>query len=80
MITGNTRSQDHRAAYHPNGAIYVRSISSLSDRNLKTLYDDAIAYIMDRKFSVDIDDEVDFRVASAMVEAGILAKKKTDAR
>ena len=80
MITGNTRSQDQRTAYHPNGAIYVRSVSSLSDHNLKTLYDAAGAYVMDRKFSIDIDDEVDFLMASAMVEAGILPKQKTDAR
>ena len=58
----------------------MRSVSSLSDHNLKTLYDDAGAYVMDRKFSIDIDDEVDFLMASAMVEAGILPKQKTDAR
>tara|TARA_R110000868_G_scaffold139625_3_gene354618 strand:+ start:1124 stop:1831 length:708 start_codon:yes stop_codon:yes gene_type:complete len=73
MTTGNTRSQDQRPAYHPNGAIYVRSVSSLADPNLKTLYDGALPYVMDRKFSVDIDNEVDFQVAAAMAHAGIFS-------
>jgi len=72
METGNTRSQDQRPAYHPNGAIYVRAVADLADPNLKTLYDGAAPYLMDRKFSVDIDNEADFVVAAAMVSAGIL--------
>jgi CMP-N,N'-diacetyllegionaminic acid synthase len=72
MVTGNTRSQDQRPAYHPNGAIYVRSVASLGESNLKTLYDGALPYLMDRKFSLDIDNEIDFKIAAAMVSAGIL--------
>jgi len=72
MVTGNTRSQDQRPAYHPNGAIYVRSVMSLGEPNLKTLYDDALPYLMDRKFSIDIDNEIDFKIAAAMVSTGTL--------
>lgn len=72
MITGNTRSQDQRAAYHPNGAIYVRSVKDLAQPGLITLYDNAVPYLMDRKYSIDIDDDNDFRVAAAMIAAGIV--------
>jgi CMP-N-acetylneuraminic acid synthetase len=71
METGNTRSQDQRAACHPNGAIYVRAVKDLADPNLRTLYQGAVPYLMDRKFSVDIDNEIDFVVATAMVNAGV---------
>ena len=72
-MTGNTRSQDQRSAYHPNGVIYVRSVADLSNPNLKTLYDGALPYVMDRKFSVDIDNEADFRIAAVMVSAGVFS-------
>lgn len=73
METGNTRSQDQRTAYHPNGAIYVRAVTDLAKPDLKTLYDGAVAYVMDRNASVDIDNEADFTIASAMVAAGLVA-------
>lgn len=73
METGNTRSQDQRTTYHPNGALYVRAVGDLAKPDLKTLYDGAVAYIMDRDSSVDIDNEADFTIASAMVAAGIVA-------
>jgi CMP-N,N'-diacetyllegionaminic acid synthase len=72
MDTGNTRSQDQKVAYHPNGAIYVRSVADLKDPTLKTLYRDALPYLMDRDSSVDIDNEADFTIASAMVTAGLV--------
>ena len=37
MLTGNTRSQDHLPAYHPNGAIYVRKVSDFDQRWVKHL-------------------------------------------
>jgi CMP-N-acetylneuraminic acid synthetase len=72
METGNTRSQDQRTAYHPNGAIYVRRTADLGSPGLKTLYDDARPYLMNRLASVDIDNEADFAVATAMVQSGAL--------
>ena len=68
LLTGNTRSQDQPVAYHPNGAIYVRSIADLSKHGVKTLYQDAAPYIMDREKSVDIDNESDFKKAEAMIQ------------
>jgi len=72
METGNTRSQDQRPAYHPNGAIYVRAVADLAQPGLKTFYDGAAPYLMDRKYSVDVDTDTDFIVAAAMVHAGVL--------
>ena len=71
MLTGNTRSQDHRAEYRPNGAIYVRAVKDLASPDLKTLYSDALPYLMDRKVSIDVDNEEDFSIAAAMVESDI---------
>ena len=69
MVTGNTRSQDQVPAYHPNGAIYIRSISDLAHPGLKTLYDGARPFLMDANSSIDIDNESDFLVASALASA-----------
>jgi CMP-N-acetylneuraminic acid synthetase len=69
MVTGNTRSQNQAVSYHPNGAIYVRSIADLAQPGLKTLYDGARPYLMDPVSSVDIDAEIDFAVAAALLEA-----------
>ncbi|MEJ2653027.1 MAG: acylneuraminate cytidylyltransferase family protein [Gammaproteobacteria bacterium] len=67
MLTGNTRSQNQQEAYHPNGAIYVRSIADLADPNLQTLYTNALPYLMSRTDSIDIDSEVDFKMAAALL-------------
>ncbi len=73
MVTGNTRSQDQKTAYHPNGAIYVRRVADLADPNLVTLYENAQPYMMSRHHSVDVDTAFDFDVASAMVEKGLVS-------
>lgn len=67
MITGNTRSQDQQKSYRPNGAIYVRSIKDLENENLQTLYYEAVPYLMDQKYSVDVDGEIDFHIAAALM-------------
>jgi CMP-N-acetylneuraminic acid synthetase len=67
MLTGNTRSQGQQQTYHPNGAIYVRDIGDLVKNNVKTLYTDAVPYLMSRAESIDIDNELDFKFAEALV-------------
>ena len=67
MITGNTRSQNQKDFYHPNGAIYIRNIEDLSDDNLATLYSGALPYLMSREDSVDIDSAIDFKLAEALL-------------
>jgi len=68
MITGNTRSQDQEKLYRPNGAIYIRRIEDLLDSNLKTLYYDAVPFIMDIQDSIDIDNISDFKIAEAIMK------------
>ncbi|GAB1258026.1 hypothetical protein NBRC116494_25280 [Aurantivibrio plasticivorans] len=70
MLTGNTRSQDQRVAYHPNGAIYVRNIEDFKNPKLVSFYQDALPIIMNRTESVDIDNEEDFILADALMAAG----------
>ena len=67
MFTGNTRSQGQKEMYHPNGAIYVRELSDLHKPGLASFYEMATPYVMDRSDSVDIDAEIDFRVAEALL-------------
>lgn len=69
MITGNTRSQNQKVTYHPNGAIYIRKISDLANNNLKTLYTDALPFIMGNQDSIDIDNEIDFRLAEVLINS-----------
>jgi CMP-N-acetylneuraminic acid synthetase len=72
MVTGNTRSQDQRAAYHPNGAVYVRTAEDLARPDLRTLYQGARPYLMDRDVSWDIDNEIDFTIAETLVKSGYI--------
>ena len=68
MCTGSTRSQDQKRTYHPNGAIYVMETSRLMDPSVTSLYDGALPYLMDRRYSQDIDDAYDFCLAEAMLK------------
>jgi len=67
-----TRRQDKPTFYARNGAaIYGVSLSTLLKD--ETLYGDAcIPYVMDRKFSVDIDTEFDLMIAEAILETEIV--------
>lgn len=67
MLTGNTRSQNQKEVYHPNGAIYIRAIKDLAKPELMTLYEGAIPYFMERSASVDIDAITDFRIAESLI-------------
>ena len=65
LITGNTRSQDQKKYYHPNGGIYVIKAEELICKNIKTFYERSIPYIMSKSDSVDIDTEKDLHIAKA---------------
>lgn len=67
MLTGNTRSQNQKPAYRPNGAIYIRPMADLTRPDLVTLYQGAKPYLMEPRDSVDIDSELDFAVAAALL-------------
>lgn len=65
LITGNTRSQDQKKYYHPNGGIYILKAEELIYKNTKTFYEKAIPYIMSKSDSIDIDNERDLNIAES---------------
>jgi CMP-N,N'-diacetyllegionaminic acid synthase len=64
--SGNTRSQDHERIYRPNGAIYGSSIKSLL-KNKNYYLGTVLGYYMPRERSIDIDTELDFKIAEAII-------------
>lgn len=71
MLSGNTRSQDQEKFFHPNGAIYITNPADICSK--KTFYINSIPYIMDKKFSIDIDNKFDLQKAEIIIkESNIL--------
>jgi len=62
-----TRRQDLPKVYRLNGAIFVTR-SKVIIRENRLLGDDTRAYIMAREDSIDIDAEVDFKLAELLLE------------
>ena len=61
------RRQDMGAFYRINGAIYIQKTELLM--NEVSIYGEgSYAYIMDKRHSVDIDDEMDFLFAQTLIE------------
>ncbi len=62
----DSRRQDMRKTYRPNGAIYIVSITEF--KNDRFLYrEGSFAYIMPQERSVDIDTSLDFKIAEIML-------------
>ena len=59
----NKRSQDLEKFYRLNGAIYLCKTEKLLKENSFFLKDNIFAYVMDRKSSIDIDEQIDFELA-----------------
>ena len=64
----NTRSQDLENYYRLNGAIYICKTHKLLEEKSFMLKNDIFAYVMDRESSIDIDEEIDFRMANMLAE------------
>lgn len=63
----NNNRQAFDTYYTINGSMYLAKIEAY--KNCKTFYtENSKAYIMDKKYNVDIDDEIDFVVAESMYE------------
>jgi len=54
--------------YQINGAIYVIKLESLYKERTLFLREGAYAYVMPRKYSIDIDTELDFQLAESLME------------
>lgn len=59
----NKRSQDLEKFYRLNGAIYICKTDKLLEEQTFFIKQNIYAYVMDRKSSVDIDEEIDFSFA-----------------
>lgn len=60
------RRQDMKPYYRINGAIYIQRVDLIME--CASIYGEgSYAYVMDKSHSVDIDDEIDFMVADAMM-------------
>ena len=67
LITGNTRSQDQKTVYRPNGAFYIQWMKSFKES--KNFWKGNVrGYVMDRLDSVDIDTERDLQYAQFLME------------
>lgn len=62
--------QEMPAYYRLNGAIYIAKTESLIE-NRSFLGQNSIAYIMPQEVSIDIDSEMDFRIAEFLCEYGL---------
>ena len=63
----NKRSQDLKTYYRLNGAIYICKTDELLKENSFLLKEKSFAYTMDRKSSIDIDEEIDFKIANLLL-------------
>lgn len=63
----NKRSQDLEKYYRINGAIYICKTERLLEEKSFFLKNNIFAYKMDRKSSIDIDEEFDFEIAAAII-------------
>jgi len=64
----NKGSQDLEKYYRLNGAIYICKTDKLLEEKSFFLKENIFAYVMDRKSSVDIDEEMDFNMAEILME------------
>lgn len=65
------RRQDFQDYYKVNGAIYINKINE--NLNLNTsLNDNKLAYIMDSKYSVDIDELLDLYIAELVMKKNLI--------
>ena len=64
----NTRSQDLPKYYRLNGAIYICKTDKLLQNESFFLKENIYAYKMNKKDSVDIDEEIDFIIAEKLMQ------------
>lgn len=64
----NKRSQDLEKYFRINGAIYICKTDKLLEEKTFFIKNNIFAYKMDRKSSVDIDEEIDFDLANILID------------
>jgi len=69
---GNLPRQKLPTYYRINGALYIRRIEYRQDGSIELPDTEAFAYIMPRERSVDIDSQIDFRLAEILIKDNLL--------
>ncbi len=64
----NKRSQDLEIFYRLNGAIYICKTQKLLDEKSFFLKEQIYAYIMKQRNSIDIDNDIDFKMAEVLID------------
>lgn len=67
LLTGNTRSQDQKIIYRPNGAFYIQWMDKFL-KNQNFWKGKIKGYVMERIDSVDIDDKIDLQYAEFLLQ------------
>ena len=62
------RSQDLPTYYRLNGAVYLVHLACFLEKESLFQHKNSFAYVMDKKASIDIDDELDFTIAETLIE------------
>ncbi len=62
------RSQDLEIFYRLNGAIYICKTEMLLTQKSFFIKENIFAYIMNRESSIDIDEEIDFKIAELLMK------------
>jgi CMP-N-acetylneuraminic acid synthetase len=65
----NKRSQDLAAFYRLNGAIYICEVGRLLEQKTFLIEDSIFAYQMSAENSIDIDNKIDFTIASCILQS-----------
>ena len=69
LVTGFTRSQDQASILSILTAhLYFLSVRSLKNKNVSSIYTDAVPYESTTKFYVDIDNQKDFEIAKQIAD------------
>ena len=73
----NKRSQDLQKYYRLNGAIYICKREKLLEAKSFFLKDKIFAYLMDRRASIDIDEELDYEICQLLMNKNYLDDRES---
>lgn len=65
------RRQDVTKTYRENGAIYIVDANKIMNSDYDIYKKDCYAFIMDKRKSLDIDDQLDFEIAECLIKGEI---------
>jgi CMP-N,N'-diacetyllegionaminic acid synthase len=71
LITGNTRSQDSKKIYHPNGAFFICDWDYLK-KEQNYFKGRMKGFVMDKLHSQDIDEKIDMEIAEIIINKGLI--------